>query len=104
MTYSISVLERADGKLNLLKKAISAVAQENHVMVGALANYVAHESKADSNFKYKELLVMAESLQLEEGNPYKLAADIFMDRFPFDIWNGIDIGLLFQAFDDEYLT
>ena len=97
-------LERADGKLNLLKKAISAIAQENHVMVGALANYVAHESKADSNFKYKELLAMAESLQLEEGNPYKLAADIFMDRFPFDIWNGIDIGLLFQAFDDEYLT
>ena len=93
-------IEKADGKISLLKKVIPQIAQENHVMVGALANYVAHESKNDSKFKYKELLAMAESLQLEEGNPYELAIDIFIDRFPFDIWNGIDIGLLFQALED----
>ena len=93
-------IEKADGKISLLKKVIPQIAQENHVMVGALANYVAHESRSDSNFKYKELLTMAESLQLEKGNPYELAIDVFIDRFPFDIWNGIDIGLLFQALED----
>ena len=56
-------INQADGQLDLLKKAIPKVARENQVMVGALANYIAHEFKADTKFKYKELLAMAESLQ-----------------------------------------
>ena len=93
-------IERADGKLNLLKKVIPQVAKEFNVMTDALANYVAHKAKANPKFKYKELLAMAESLQLEKDNPYEIATDIFFDRFPFKIKDGIDHDLLLQALED----
>ena len=62
-------------------------------MIGALANYVAHESKANTKFKYKELLAMAESLQLEEGNPYLITREAFIKTVSvkdFE-WNGYGI-------------
>ena len=93
-------VERAEGKLNLLKEAISQIAQENNVMVDALANYIAHKGKTDSKFKYKDLLAIAQNLQLEKGDPYEIAIDIFFDRFPFKIKKGIDQDLLFQALED----
>ena len=65
ITFFNQCKERSDGKLNLLKQAILEVAKENDLMVGALANFVAHEAKVNSEFKYKELLAMAENLQLE---------------------------------------
>ena len=93
-------ITQARGNLNLLKDTILKIAKENNVMIDALANYVAHTSKADSNFKYKDLLVMAESLQLEEGNPYEITRDKFTKRFPFKFINGIDPNLLIQAIED----
>ena len=93
-------IEQADGKLKLLKKAISQIAQENQIMIGALANYVAHESKANTKFKYKELLAMAESLQLEEGNPYLITREAFIKRSQLKSLSGMDMGLLFQAMED----
>ena len=93
-------VERAEGKLDLLKEVVPLVAQENNVMVDALANYIAHKGKTDSKFKYKDLLTMAQNLQLEEGDPYEIAIDIFFDRFPFEIKKGIDQDLLFQALED----
>ena len=93
-------IERADGKLNLLKKAIQAVAQENNVKTDLLANYVTHKAIANSSFKKKELRAMADSLQLKEENPYELAVDIFFDRFPFTMEAGIDQSLLLQALED----
>ena len=93
-------IEQVDGDLKLLKKAVSQIAQENQVMVGALANYVAHESKANIKFKYKELLAMAESLQLEKGNPYLITREAFIKRSPLMTASGMDMGLLFQAMED----
>ncbi len=93
-------IEQADGKLNMLKKVIPQVARENHVIAGALANYVAHEAKADTKFKYKELLKMAESLQLEEGNPYEMTRKIFHKRGRLKTMQGIDVDILFQALED----
>ena len=93
-------IKQARGNLNSLKDAILKIAKENNVMIDALANYVTHTSKADSNFKYKDLLVMAESLQLEEGNPYEITRDKFTKRFPFKFLNGIDPNLLIQAIED----
>ena len=93
-------IEQADGKLNLLKKAILQIAQKNQIMIGALANYVAHESKANTKFKYKELLAMAESLQLEEGNPYLITREAFIKRCQLKTLSGMDMGLLFQAMED----
>ena len=93
-------LEQADGNLNLLKNTIVQIAEENRVMVGALANYVTHESKTNSKYTYKELLVMAESLQLEEGNPYEMARNSFIKRCQLKTMSGTDIALLFQAIED----
>ena len=93
-------IELAERKLSLLKKTIPQVAKENNVMVGALANYVAHKSKTDSKFKYKDLLKMAESLQQEKGNPHQITEDMFINRFPFDITRGIDFDLLLQSLEE----
>ncbi len=43
---------------------------------------------------------MADCLQLKEENPYELAVDIFFDRFPFMMEDGIDQSLLLQALGD----
>ena len=93
-------LKQADGKLNLLKKTIVQVAKKNDVIVGALANYVAHESKVDAKFKYKELLAMARSLQMEEGDPYEITRKAFIKRCQLKTLSGTDIALLFQALED----
>ena len=93
-------IEQADGNLNLLKKVIQKIAQENHVLVGALANYIAHESKSDSKFKYKKLLTMAENLQLEDGEPYQITRKVFTKRCRLKTLEGIDVSLIFQAMED----
>ena len=93
-------VEKADGNLNSLKQAILEVAQESHVMVDALANFVAHKLKSDCHFKYQDVLAIAESLQLENGNPNEITQKIFIKRFPFEIKDGIDMDLLLQAFEE----
>ena len=93
-------IKRSDGKLDLLKQAIRQVAQENNVLSDVLANYIAHEGKTKSKFEKKDLLALAQDFQMEEGNPYEIAIDIFFDRFPFTIDDGIDQDLLLQALED----
>ena len=93
-------IEQSNGKLNLLKKVIPLVAEKNNVMADALANYVAHEAKTNTQFKYSDLLAIAESLQMKKVDPYEVAIDIFFDRLPFTIKDGIDQDLLLQALED----
>ena len=93
-------IEQANGKLKYLKKVIPQIAQENQVMIGALANYIAHEAKADTNFEYKKLLEMAKNLQLEEGNPYKITKKTLYKRIRLKTMRGIDMNMLFQALEE----
>ena len=93
-------IKRSDGKLNLLKQAIQQVAQENNVISDVLANYIAHEGKTKSKFEKKDLMVLAQDFQKEEGDPYEIAIDMFFNRFPFTIEKGIDQDLLLQALED----
>ena len=43
---------------------------------------------------------MAESLQLEEGNPYLITREAFIKRCQLKTLSGMDMGLLFQAMED----
>ena len=93
-------IELAKRELKVTLKSIFQSGIKHNVMVGALANYIAHNFKSDSRFRYKVLLKVAENLQPKGSNSYKITRNIFMKRFPFRIEDGIDLNLLLQALED----
>ena len=64
-------IERADGKLNLLKKVIPQVAKEFNVMTDALANYVAHKAKTNPKFKYIRVTSNGRKSSIRERQPIR---------------------------------
>ena len=96
----IQCKERADGNIEYLKEAIQFVAGENNVMVDVLANYVAYRYKSNSKSESEKYWEIARSLQPEDVNSYQVTRDIFMNRFPFEIKNEMDLDLLLQALED----
>ena len=85
----------ANNNPSLFKNAITKVASENEVKVGALAYYVAYRLGR----KYPNLWAIANKLQPTRENPYNITRGIFIKRFPFYIEDQFDKELFVQAFE-----
>lgn len=73
-----------------LKLAVLEVAARNEVDVGFLANYMAFRLSAQGVSWWGT----AANLQTAGGDPWSIARDVFIQRFPYDIDNKLDRQLL----------
>ena len=86
-------VKAARGSVERLKKVVFKIAADNEVSVGALANYLAFRlSLQDINW-----WGAAANLQTEDCDPWTVARDIFVERFPYDIEDELDRHLLDRA-------
>jgi transcriptional regulator with XRE-family HTH domain len=84
----------AKGSVERLKRVVSDVARKQGVDIGALANYMAFRlSWRDINW-----WGAASNLQAGDNNPWTIARDVFVQRFPFTIDNDLDRELLDRVF------
>lgn len=86
-------IEAAKGSVKKLKRVVPRVAAENEVDVGFLANYMAFRLSAQGENWWGA----AANLQTVDSNPWKIARDVFFQRFPYDIDNKLDRQLLNRA-------
>jgi transcriptional regulator with XRE-family HTH domain len=83
----------AQGSVERLKSVLPAIAKRHRVDVGLLANYMAFRlSWQDINW-----WGAAANLQKHEDDPWVIARDVFLERFPFSIDAEIDRQLLERA-------
>ena len=61
--------------------------------VGALANYLAFRL----SWQGVNWWGAAANLQVDDGDPWTIARDVFVERFPYDIDNELDRQLLDRA-------
>lgn len=86
-------VEAARGSVERLKSVVPAVAERWGVAVGALANYMAFRlSWQDINW-----WGAAANLQKDDSEPWSIARDVFLERFPFVIDSDLDRQLLERA-------
>lgn len=86
-------LLKARGSIPRLKNVVPAIAAKRNVGVGALANYLAFQlSRKGENWWGS-----AANLQSNDINPWSIARDVFIERFPFEIDNELDRKLLDRA-------
>jgi Zn-dependent peptidase ImmA (M78 family) len=86
-------VDRARGSVERLKGVVPDVAKQFGLDIGALANYLAFRlSWQDINW-----WGAASNLQKDEDNPWTVARDVFLERFPFNIPSDIDRKLLSRA-------
>lgn len=83
----------ARNSVERLKSVVPMVAMQHRVGVDALTNYLA--------FRLSWLGVnwwgAAANLQADDGDPWTIARDVFIDRFPYQIDNQLDRQLLDRA-------
>jgi transcriptional regulator with XRE-family HTH domain len=84
----------ARNSVERLKKVVPVVAERHGVDVGALANYMAFRL----SWQGINWWGAAANLQKDEGDPWSVARDIFLERFPFAIEAEIDRQILERAF------
>jgi transcriptional regulator with XRE-family HTH domain len=80
----------AKGSVERLKRVVPDVAKKQNVGVGTLANYLAFRL----SWQGLNWWGTAANLQAEDGDPWTIARDVFVDRFPFKIDNDLDRELL----------
>lgn len=83
----------ARNSVERLKTVVPMVAAENKVSVDALANYLAFRL----SWQGVNWWGAAANLQADESNPWTIARDVFIERFPYDIDNELDRQLLDRA-------
>lgn len=83
----------ARNSVERLKRVVPMVAAENNVSVGALANYLAFRL----SWQGVNWWGAAANLQADNGDPWTIARDVFVERFPYDIDNELDRQLLDRA-------
>jgi hypothetical protein len=76
-----------------LKSVVPTVAAKNGVSVGALANYLAFRL----SWQGVNWWGTAANLQADDSDPWSIARDVFVERFPYDIDNELDRQLLDRA-------
>jgi transcriptional regulator with XRE-family HTH domain len=76
-----------------LKRVVPIIAAKNGVSIGALANYLAFRL----SWQGVNWWGAAANLQAEDGDPWVIARDVFVERFPYDIDNELDRQLLDRA-------
>jgi transcriptional regulator with XRE-family HTH domain len=84
----------ARGSVERLKRVVPAIAKRHDIDVGSLANYMAFRL----SWQGINWWGAAANLQNGKGDPWAIARDIFLERFPFAIETEIDRQLLERAF------
>lgn len=83
----------ARNSVERLKSIVPVIATDNAVGVGALANYLAFRL----SWQGVNWWGAAANLQVSDGDPWTIARDVFIERFPYDIDNELDRQLLDRA-------
>ena len=86
-------VKAARGSLERLKSVLPTVATRNGVAVGALANYMAFRL----SWQGENWWGAAANLQARDSDPWAIARDVFVERFPYAIDNELDRQLLDRA-------
>lgn len=92
-TLAQACVQAARNSVERLKSVVPAIASKNRVSVGALANYLAFRL----SWQGVNWWGAAANLQAEDGDPWAIARDVFVERFPYDIDNDLDRQLLDRA-------
>lgn len=87
-------VQAARNSVERLKSVVPTIAAKNRVSVGALANYLAFRL----SWQGVNWWGTAANLQADDGDPWTIARDVFVERFPYDIDNELDRQLLDRAF------
>jgi transcriptional regulator with XRE-family HTH domain/Zn-dependent peptidase ImmA (M78 family) len=87
-------VKAARGSIERLKSIVPQVASEHEVSVGVLANYLAFRL----SWQGANWWGAAANLQATDSDPWAVARDVFIERFPYDIDNELDRQLLDRAF------
>lgn len=86
-------VDAARGSVERLKSVVPSVARKHGVGVGELANYMAFRL----SWQGINWWGAASNLQKAGDDPWTVARDIFLERFPFDIDNELDAQVLQRA-------
>lgn len=86
-------VQAARGSIERLKGVVPTIAAKNSVRVGALANYLAFRL----SWQGLNWWGTAANLQADDSDPWTIARDVFVERFPYDIDNELDRQLLDRA-------
>ena len=86
-------VQAARKSVERLKSVVPTVAAKNGVSVGALANYLAFRL----SWQGVNWWGTAANLQADDSDPWSIARDVFVERFPYDIDNELDRQLLDRA-------
>jgi Zn-dependent peptidase ImmA (M78 family) len=86
-------VQAARNSVERLKSVVPTIAAKNGVSVGALANYLAFRL----SWQGVNWWGTAANLQVDDGDPWMIARDVFVERFPYDIDNELDRQLLDRA-------
>lgn len=92
-TLAQACVQAALNSVERLKSVVPAIAKKSRVSVGALANYLAFRL----SWQGVNWWGAAANLQGEDGDPWTIARDVFVERFPYDIDNDLDRQLLDRA-------
>lgn len=89
-TLAQACVQAARKSVERLKSVVPVIAAKNSVGVGALANYLAFRL----SWQGVNWWGAAANLQSDDGDPWLIARDVFVERFPYDIDNELDRQLL----------
>jgi hypothetical protein len=92
-TLAQTCVQAARNSVELLKSVVPTVAAKNGASVGALANYLAFRL----SWQGVNWWGTAANLQVGDSDPWTIARDVFVERFPYDIDNELDRQLLDRA-------
>lgn len=92
-TLAQACVQAARNSVERLKSVVPIIAAKNGVSVGALANYLAFRL----SWQGMNWWGTAANLQADDGDPWTIARDVFVERFPYDIDNELDRQLLDRA-------
>lgn len=92
-TLAQACVQAARKSVERLKSVVPTIAAKNGVSVGALANYLAFRL----SWQGLNWWGTAANLQADDGDPWTIARDVFVERFPYDIDNELDRQLLDRA-------
>ena len=92
-TLAQACVQAARNSVERLKSIVPTIAAENNVSVSALANYLAFRL----SWQGVNWWGAAANLQSDGGDPWTIARDVFVERFPYDIDNELDRQLLDRA-------
>jgi transcriptional regulator with XRE-family HTH domain len=92
-TLAQACVRAAKNSVERLKSVVPVVAAQHEVGVGALANYLAFRL----SWQGVNWWGAADNLQADDGDPWTIARDVFIERFPYNVDNELDRQLLDRA-------